>query len=394
MKIQILNNIAKEGLEQLEKNEFSLSEDYLKASGIVLRSHNLTELEISESLLAIARAGAGTNNIDIKNCSDHGVVVFNTPGANANAVKEMVLCSLILSKRDLVSGNKNLDSIDIDSKNDEEISKEIEGMKKQYVGEEVNGKTLGIIGLGAIGSMVAEQSMAIGMEVIAYDPGLTVENALRLPSSLKRCDKIEEVLSSSDYVSLHLPLNQNTKNLIDLEKLKLMKEGSVLINFSRGGIVSEKDLLECLENNHLQKYVTDFPTKNLLKRISGKKDVMIFPHLGASTKESEINCAVMACSQLSDFLKFGKISNSVNFPNITSEKHGKHRLFIANNNEPGIISKIAECLANNKINISEFVNKSRGDLACNIIDTDDEISGSVVAELEKISGVSNARLCY
>ena len=168
----------------------------------------------------------------------------------------------------------------------------------------------------------------------------------------------------------------------------------MLINFSRGGIVSEKDLLECLENNHLHKYVTDFPTKNLLKRISGKKDVMIFPHLGASTKESEINCAVMACSQLSDFLKFGKISNSVNFPNITSEKHGKHRLFIANNNEPGIISKIAECLANNKINISEFVNKSRGDLACNIIDTDDEISGSVVAELEKISGVSNARLCY
>ena len=394
MKIQILNNIAKEGLEQLKKNEFSLSEDYLKASGIVLRSHNLTELEISESLLAIARAGAGTNNIDIKNCSDHGVVVFNTPGANANAVKEMVLCSLILSKRDLVSGNKNLDSIDIDSKNDEEISKEIEGMKKQYVGEEVNGKTLGIIGLGAIGSMVAEQSMAIGMGVIAYAPGLTVENALRLPSSLKRCDKIEEVLSSSDYVSLHLPLNQNTKNLIDLEKLKLMKEGSVLINFSRGGIVSEKDLLKCLENNQLHKYVTDFPTKNLLKRISEKKDVMIFPHLGASTKESEINCAVMACSQLSDFLKFGKISNSVNFPNITSEKHGKHRLFIANNNEPGIISKIAECLANNKINISEFVNKSRGDLACNIIDTDDEISGSVVAELEKISGVSNARLCY
>ena len=361
MKIQILNNIAKEGLEQLEKNEFSLSEEYLNASGIVLRSHNLTELEISESLLAIARAGAGTNNIDIKNCSDHGVVVFNTPGANANAVKEMVLCSLILSKRDLVSGNKNLDSIDIDSKNDEEISKEIEGMKKQYVGEEVNGKTLGIIGLGAIGSMVAEQSMAIGMEVIAYDPGLTVENALRLPSSLKRCNKIEEVLSSSDYVSLHLPLNQNTKNLIDIEKLKLMKEGSVLINFSRGGIVSEKDLLECLENNHLQKYVTDFPTKNLLKRISGKKDVMIFPHLGASTKESEINCAVMACTQLSDFLKFGKISNSVNFPNITSEKYGKHRLFVANNNEPGIISKIAECLAKNKINISEFVNKSRGD---------------------------------
>ena len=394
MKIQILNNIAQQGLDVLQKNDFILSDNHLEVSGIVLRSHNLTELELSKNLLAIARAGAGTNNIDIKNCSKNGVVVFNTPGANANAVKEMVLCSLILSKRDLVSGNKNLDSIDIESKNDEEISKEIEGMKKRYVGEEVNGKTLGIIGLGAIGSMVAEQSMALGMKVVAFDPGLTVDNALRLPSNLKRYNKIEDVLSESDYVSLHLPLNQNTENLINFENLKLMKKGSVLINFSRGGIVGEHDLLEFLENDHLHKYVTDFPTKNLLKRINVKRDVMIFPHLGASTKESEVNCAVMACSQMSNFLKDGKIVNSVNFPNINSEKYGKHRLFITNNNEPGIISKIAECLASNKINISEFVNKSRGDLACNIIDTDDEIPVGVVSELEKISGVSNARLCY
>ena len=394
MKIQILNNIAQQGLDVLQKNDFILSDNHLEVSGIVLRSHNLTELELSKNLLAIARAGAGTNNIDIKNCSKNGVVVFNTPGANANAVKEMVLCSLILSKRDLVSGNKNLDSIDIESKNDEEISKEIEGMKKRYVGEEVNGKTLGIIGLGAIGSMVAEQSMALGMKVVAFDPGLTVDNALRLPSNLKRYNKIEDVLSESDYVSLHLPLNQNTENLINFENLKLMRQGSVLINFSRGGIVSEHDLLEFLENDHLHKYVTDFPTKKLLKRINVKRDVMIFPHLGASTKESEVNCAVMACSQMSNFLKDGKIVNSVNFPNINSEKYGTHRLFITNNNEPGIISKIAECLASNKINISEFVNKSRGDLACNIIDTDDEIPVGVVSELEKISGVSNARLCY
>ena len=394
MKIQILNNIAHQGLDVLQKNDFSLSDSYSDVSGIVLRSHNLKELKISNSLLAIARAGAGTNNINIKDCSDNGVVVFNTPGANANAVKEMVLCSLILSKRDLVSGNKNLDSIDVESKNDEEIAKEIEGIKKQYVGEEVKGKTLGIIGLGAIGSMVAEQSMALGMNVVAFDPGLTVDNALRLPSSLKRCNKIEEVLGESDYLSLHLPLNQNTKNLIDAEKLKLMKEGAVLINFSRGGIVNEQDILGFLEKNHLYKYVTDFPTKNLLKRINKKKDVMIFPHLGASTMESEINCAVMACSQLSNFLKNGKIENSVNFPNINSEKYGKHRLFMTNNNEPGIISKIAECLASNKINILEFVNKSRGNLACNIIDTNDEVHVNVVSELGKISGVSNARLCY
>jgi len=394
MKLQILNNIAQQGLDVLQENDFSLSENYTDANGIVLRSHNLTELKISKSLMAIARAGAGTNNIDIENCSKNGVVVFNTPGANANAVKEMVICSLILSKRDLFSGNRNLDSIDIDSKEDSEISKEIEGMKKQFVGEEVYGKTLGIVGLGAIGSMVAEQAMALGMNIVAFDPGLTVDNALRLPSSLKRCDALEEVLSESDYVSLHLPLNQSTKDLIDSEKLKLMKEGSVLINFSRGGIVSEQDLLKFLEKNHLHKYVTDFPTKNLLKRINVGKDVMIFPHLGASTKESEINCAVMACSQLSDFLKSGKIVNSVNFPNINSEKFGTHRVFIANSNEPGVISKIAECLANNKINISEFVNKSRGDLACNIIDTDDEILNDVVLKLEKIRGVLNARLCY
>lgn len=394
MKIQILNNIATQGTILLEKNGFSLSEDCNNVNGIVLRSYDLTDLEISASLLAIARAGAGTNNINIKKCSDNGVVVFNTPGANANAVKEMVLCSLILSKRDLVSGNKNLDSIDIESKSDDEISKEIEGIKKQYVGEEISGKTLGIIGLGAIGSMVAEQSIYLGLNVVAFDPGLTVDNALRLPSSLKRCKEIDEVLEASDYVSLHLPLNQSTKDLIDSEKLKLMKEGSVLINFSRGAIVNENDLLEFLEKNHLHKYVTDFPTKNLLLRINTKKDVMIFPHLGASTKESEINCAVMACSQLSDFLKNGKVLNSVNFPNINSEKYGKHRLFITNNNEPGIISKITECLADHKINISEFVNKSRGELACNIVDTDDEIPSNVVLELEKISGVSNARLCY
>ena len=394
MKIQILNNIAQQGLDVLQKNDFILSEDYSDVSGIVLRSHNLTKLELHNDLLAIARAGAGTNNIDVNKCSKKGIVVFNTPGANANAVKEMVLCSLILSKRDLVSGNKNLDSIDIESKNDDEISKEIEAMKKRYVGEEVSGKTLGIIGLGAIGSMVAEQSIALGMKVVAYDPGLTVDNALRLPSSLKRYNNIEEVFGESDYVSLHLPLNQNTENLINSENLKLMKQGSVLINFSRGGIVCEQDLLEFLENNHLHKYVTDFPTKNLLKRVILKKDVMIFPHLGASTRESEVNCAVMACGQLSNFLKSGKIVNSVNFPNIHSEKYGAHRLFITNNNEPGIISKIAECLANNKVNISEFVNKSRGNLACNIIDTDDEIPAGVVSELEKISGVSNARLCY
>jgi D-3-phosphoglycerate dehydrogenase len=281
-----------------------------------------------------------------------------------------------------------------ENKSDLEISAEIEGMKKIYQGEEVKGKTLGVIGLGAIGSMVAEQSMSFGMKVNAFDPGLTVDTALRLPSSLKRFDSMEEVLQNSDFVSLHLPLTEKTKGLVNESKLKLMKKNSVLINFSRGGIVDENSVIKFLDNQHLHKYVTDFPTKELLERINTKKDVMIFPHLGASTKESEVNCAVMACSQLRDFILEGTITNSVNFPNIISEKIGKHRIFITNKNEPGIISKIAESLATNKINILEFVNKSRGNLACNIIDTDDKIDDSIVSKLEKISGVTNARLCY
>lgn len=394
MKIKILNNIAKEGLDILDHENFQTVDEDVDPTGIVLRSHDLTSLQVSKNLIGIARAGAGTNNININECSKHGVVVFNTPGANANAVKEMVICSLILSKRDLVSGNKNLDMLVTENKSDSEISTEIEGMKKIYQGEEVKGKNLGVIGLGAIGSMVAEQSMSFGMKVNAFDPGLTVDTALRLPSSLKRFDTMEEVLQNSDFVSLHLPLTEKTKGLINESKLKLMKKNSVLINFSRGGIVDENSVIKFLDNQHLHKYVTDFPTKELLIRINTKKDVMIFPHLGASTKESEVNCAVMACSQLRDFILEGTITNSVNFPNIISEKIGKHRIFITNKNEPGIISKIAESLATNKINILEFVNKSRGNLACNIIDTDDEIDDSIVSKLEKISGVTNARLCY
>ena len=394
MKIKILNNIAKEGLDIFDLNNFQIANEDPNPSGIVLRSHDLTELQIPKKLLGIARAGAGTNNINIDECSSHGVVVFNTPGANANAVKEMVICSLILSRRDLVSGNRNLDSLITEGKSDQEISSEIEGMKKKYQGEEVKGKTLGVIGLGAIGSMVAEQSMSLGMKVNAYDPGLTVDTALRLPSSLQRFESMEEVLQNSDFISLHLPLTKNTKGIINEAKLKLFKKNSVLINFSRGGVVDENSLIKFLDNQHLHKYVTDFPTKQLLQRLNTKKDVVIFPHLGASTKESEVNCAVMACSQLCDFIKEGRIVNSVNFPNIESEKIGKHRLFITNKNEPGIISNIAECLASNKINILEFVNKSRGTLACNIIDTDDNINHTIVSELERISGVTIARLCY
>ncbi len=395
MKVTILNNIAKSGLDILEKEGFTLHQnDVLDGcSGIVLRSQNLTQEKLPKSIFGIARAGAGTNNINVEDCSQNGVIVFNTPGANANAVKEMVLCSLILGKRDLVSGNKSIDAIDIDNMDDEAVMKEIEAMKKKYVGNEIKNKNLTVIGLGAIGSLVAEHAIQLGMNVTGYDPGLTVETALRLPSSIRMAKSLEDSFKDAEYISLHIPLVPDTKEIIN-NKLIAKLNKSVLINFSRGGIVCEESLLEGLDQNFLYKYVTDFPTKKLINRVRSKKDVVIFPHLGASTTESEINCAEMACSQLADFLKKGKIVNSVNFPNISSEKVSKHRIYFSNMNEPGIISKVADVLAQENINIDEFVNKSRNNLASNIIDSDDDITPRVLDKLMKIKGVTNARLCY
>ncbi len=395
MKIQVLNNISKAGLDILEENKFVIcgesEEDF---SGIVLRSKNIFEAKYERSLFAISRAGAGTNNINVQNCSEKGIVVFNTPGANANAVKEMVICALILGKRDLVTGNKTLDSIDIDDLNDDEVAVEIESMKKQFVGQEVNEKKLCVLGLGAIGSLVASQAMSLGMQVQGYDPGLTVDVALGLPSTLIRCNSIEEALKDADYVSLHIPLNSETKGMINKKIFNSFKKDCVLVNFSRGGIVHEEDLIDALEKEQIYKYITDFPTKKLLQRLKSKKDIIIFPHLGASTKESEENCARMACMQISNFLKLGKIENSVNFPNINSDTIAKHRIFITNKNHPGIISQVAETLANEKINILEFVNKSRGEFACNIIDSDEKFDDQTISKLLNINGVTNARVCY
>ena len=395
MKIQVLNNIAKAGLDILEENKFDIcGEGDKDFSGIVLRSKNIFEAKYERSLFAISRAGAGTNNINVQHCSEKGVVVFNTPGANANAVKEMVICALILGKRDLVTGNKTLDSIDIEGLNDAEVALEIESMKKQFVGQEVNEKKLCVLGLGAIGSLVASQAMNLGMQVQGYDPGLTVDVALGLPSTLIRCNSIEEALKDADYVSLHIPLNSETKGMIDKKIFNSFKKDCVLVNFSRGGIVHEEDLIDTLEKEQIYKYITDFPTKKLLQRLKSKKDIIIFPHLGASTKESEENCARMACIQISNFLKLGKIENSVNFPNINSDTIAKHRIFITNKNHPGIISQVAETLANEKINILEFVNKSRGEFACNIIDSDEKFDDQTISKLLNINGVTNARVCY
>ena len=306
----------------------------------------------------------------------------------------MVICALILGKRDLVTGNKTLDSIDIDDLNDDEVAVEIESMKKQFVGQEVSEKKLCVLGLGAIGSLVASQAMSLGMQVQGYDPGLTVDVALGLPSTLIRCNSIEEALKDADYVSLHIPLNSETKGMINKKIFNSFKKDCVLVNFSRGGIVLEEDLIDALDKEQIYKYITDFPTKKLLQRLKSKKDIIIFPHLGASTKESEENCARMACIQISNFLKFGKIENSVNFPNINSDTVAKHRIFITNKNHPGIISQVAETLANEKINILEFVNKSRGEFACNIIDSDEKFDDQTISKLLNINGVTNARVCY
>ena len=389
MKIQILNNIAKEGLEQLKKNEFSLSEDYLKASGIVLRSHNLTELEISESLLAIARAGAGTNNIDIKNCSDHGVVVFNTPGANANAVKEIVLAALLMSSRGLFQGANFVNSIE--ESNQEELKPLIESGKKSFKGRELTGGTLGVVGMGAIGSKVADMGVMLGMNVIGYDPAITVEAAWKLPNKVERKESIEDVFKESDYISLHVPANDKTKGLINSDLLSKAKKGLRLINFARDEIVVSKDIIDSLDKSILSKYITDFADLELISRAKTFSDVIILPHIGASTSQAEENCSVMAAEQLDDFLSNGNIKNSVNFPELIEPRPSEFRITLSNKNHPGMIGKITTVLADNKLNIIDMVNKSRGEIAYNVIDLETKPPEKVLDELSSLDDVIYVR---
>tara|TARA_B100001989_G_scaffold226382_1_gene181959 strand:+ start:246 stop:1424 length:1179 start_codon:yes stop_codon:yes gene_type:complete len=381
------NNIAEDGLKILGDNNFKEVSD--NPDGLLLRSYALTKEDFGDSLKCIARAGAGVNNIPIDEATKQGIVVFNTPGANANAVKELVICGMLLSSRGIIDGiefAKNLDLKDPDG-----LNKAMEAQKKTFAGNELDGKTLGIIGLGSIGSMLAQAAQTLGMKLIGYDPYISIEGAWRLPREVEKAETMDELLQHSDYVSLHVPLEEETKNLINKLNLKKFKKGARLINLSRGGIVNTNDVIKELETGNLGRFVTDFPTPELIKRSAEKNDVVLLPHLGASTKEAEVNCAVMAANQMVNYLQHGTIVNSVNFPRISLSRGTHHRLVIINHNEPGMISKITDSIAAFDINIAEMTNKSRDEIAINLIDLECEASPKLIQQLKSVEHVLSVR---
>ena len=384
---KIFNNIAEDGLDILRNNQFKEVSE--KPDGILLRSYNISDKDLEDNLMCIARAGAGTNNIPIKDATKKGIVVFNTPGANANAVKELVICGMLLSSRGIIDGIEFAKKLELEDA--EGLNKAMEAQKKAFAGNELAGKTLGIVGLGSIGSMLAQAAHTLGMKLVGYDPYISIEGAWRLPSDVEKAETMEDLLHQSDYVSLHVPLVEDTKNLINKSNLKKFKKGARLINLSRGGIVNTPDVISELENGNLGRFVTDFPTPELIKRSANKNDVVLLPHLGASTKEAEVNCAVMAANQMVNYLQDGTILNSVNFPRISLSRGTNHRLVIINHNEPGMISKIADSIAACNINIAEMTNKSRDEIAINLIDLECEASNQLIEQLRSVEHVMSVR---
>jgi D-3-phosphoglycerate dehydrogenase len=381
------NNIAEDGLDILRNKKFKEVSE--KPDGILLRSYNISNKDFEDNLLCIARAGAGTNNIPIEDATKKGIVVFNTPGANANAVKELVICGMLLSSRGIIEGIEFAKKLDFEDA--ESLNKAMEAQKKAFAGNELAGKTLGIIGLGSIGSMLAQAAHTLGMRLVGYDPYISIEGAWRLPADVEKAETMEALLQQSDYVSLHVPLVEDTKNLINKSNLKKFKNGARLINLSRGGIVNTDDVIAGLENGNLGRFVTDFPTPELIKRSVDKNDVVLLPHLGASTKEAEVNCAVMAANQMVNYLQDGTILNSVNFPRISLSRGTNHRLVIINHNEPGMISKIADSIAAFDINIAEMTNKSRDEIAVNLIDLESQASKQLIEQLKSVEHVMSVR---
>ena len=388
-KIKTFNAIAEKGLNILQEKKFEVSDGLSDPDAIILRSHKLKKEDFGNNLKAIARAGAGVNNIPVEECSELGIPVFNTPGANANAVKEIVLAALLMSSRGLFQGANFVNSIE--ESNQEELKPLIESGKKSFKGRELTGGTLGVVGMGAIGSKVADMGVMLGMNVIGYDPAITVEAAWKLPNKVERKESIEDVFKESDYISLHVPANDKTKGLINSDLLKNAKKGLRLINFARDEIVVSKDIIESLDKNILSKYITDFADLDLISRAKIANDVIILPHIGASTSQAEENCSVMAAEQLDDFLNNGNIKNSVNFPELIEPRPSEFRITLSNKNHPGMIGKITTVLADNKLNIIDMVNKSRGDIAYNVIDLETKPPQKVLVELSALDDVISVR---
>ena len=385
-KIQTLNKIDPVGLQNFPLDQYEIASEFSNPDAIIVRSQAMHDMDLPKSLRAIARAGAGVNNIPIDKCTENGVVVFNTPGANANAVKELLIAALLLSSRDIAQSIEWTKTI---SNAGDEIPALVEANKNKFAGSEIKGKTLAVIGLGAIGVLIANAAQALGMEVLGYDPYISVKHAWRLSRSVKRAEGIEVLLSAADYVTIHIPQTSETKGYINKDKLRMMKKGVRIMNFSRGGLVNNTDLKEAIDSGKVKCYVTDFPDKEVLSI----NNVIAIPHLGASTAESETNCAIMAVDQVRDYLEKGNIVNSVNFPEAEMERNGGARLVIANKNIPKMVSQISSTLAANDINIANMLNRNKADIAYNIIDIDGNApSEELINEIRSIEGVIMVRL--
>ena len=385
-RIRTLNAISNAGLSRLPKDSFSVGSDISDPDAIILRSANLHGAEIPASVAAVARAGAGTNNIPIPEYSARGIPVFNTPGANANAVKELVVAAILLAARNIIPAAAFAHRLEGD---DAAMDKAVEAGKKAFVGFELPGRVLGVVGLGAIGVEVANAAVALGMRVLGFDPAITVDHAWRLSAKVERVNNLESLLKRSELVSVHVPLLPATTGLIGADQLALMRKSAVLINFARGPIVDSDAVVAALEAGQLRSYVCDFPSPQL----SRHDHVVTLPHLGASTNEAEENCARMAADQLREFLQHGTILNSVNFPNAELPRaEGTSRICIANSNVPNMVGRISTLVGENGLNISDLLNKSRGDLAYTIVDVDGQVPDSLVDAIRAISGVLSARV--
>ena len=388
--VKPLSNIADVGLKKLEGTSCQLEEETENPDGVLVRSTKLGEGHLNKDLKAISRAGAGVNNIPVDLCTDKGIVVFNTPGANANAVKELVLAGLMLSSRNVYASIDFVNELtSIGDMN--ELEPFLESNKKQFKGNELAGATLGVVGLGAIGSKVARMGVALDMNVIGFDPALSVEAAWKLPSQVQPASSIDELFKMSNYVSIHIPAIPETEGIINKDLFKEADKLS-LLNFARHEVVNTDEVIEYIDKGNLRNFITDFPTPELIQRANTNKDVILLPHIGASTAQAEENCAVMAVNQITDFLETGNIKNSVNFPNVHLKRTTDHRISIINKNVPAMIGQIATALGELNLNIAEMTNVSRGEIAYNLIDIENEVDEASIAKLNQIENVINVRL--
>lgn len=382
--VLILNNVSQNGLKRLPAERFVCSKDVAKPDAILLRSADLHSVEIAKSVLAIGRAGSGTNNIPVKAMSDRGVPVFNAPGANANAVKELVLAGMLMAARNIGGAMKFVSALD---PKDAEMEKKVEGGKKTYAGYELSGHTLGVVGLGKIGCLIADAAIKLGMHVIGYDPEITVDAAWSLPSQVKKANSLSDVLKNSNFITLHVPLVDATRKMINAESIEQLKHGTVLLNFSREGVVDEAAVLAALDAKKLGTYVCDFPSAH----VNSHPGVIALPHLGASTREAEENCAIMVADQVRDYLLDGNVVNSVNFPNVVMPRESAYRIAVSNANVPNMVGQISTAMADAKLNIHNMMNKSKKDIAYTLVDVDSKVPKKVIDAIAGIEGVLAVR---